>query len=131
MQRLMPYLLIGAGGFLGANARYLVNFWVESHFGGRFPLGTFVINVSGSFLLGLLGTVIAGRLLGCPDELRMLLGIGFLGAYTTFSTFEFESQALLRDGEFLYASMNVVLSPLIGLLAVRLGVITGTLWGGR
>src|SRR3954470_11065044 len=97
MARLLPYILVGLGGFVGANARFLVGRGVASAFDTGFPLGTFLINVSGSFLLGILGAVAAQKTSADSDALRLALGVGFLGAFTTFSTFEFETHSLLSD----------------------------------
>jgi CrcB protein len=94
----------------------------------RFPWGTFVINVSGSFLLGLLGAVLAQKAVVHGDALRLALGVGFLGAFTTFSTFELESHALFEDGVWITAASNLVLSVVLGLLAVRLGILVGKAW---
>jgi CrcB protein len=126
--RLLPLLLVGAGGFLGANARYLIARWVGEAIDARFPLGTFLINVSGSFLLGLLGALLAERLVPGGDAVRLALGVGFLGAFTTFSTFEYETHALLEDGAWLLASANVCLSVFSGLVAVRAGLVLGKTW---
>jgi len=122
-ERLLPYLLVGVGGFLGANARFVLARWVGGVSEARFPLGTFLINVSGSFLLGVLGGVVALKAGPHGDALRLALGVGFLGAFTTFSTFEYETHALLEDGVWLTATMNVVLSLVAGLVAVRLGLL--------
>ncbi len=86
----MPLVLIGLGGFAGAIARYLVDGVVSDRTGGGFPWGTLVINVSGSFVLGLLFAMTAERAI-LPAEIRGPVMIGFLGAYTTFSTFMLES----------------------------------------
>jgi CrcB protein len=128
MNRLLPYVLVGAGGFLGANARYVAAKWIGTVSDGRFPLGTFLVNVSGSFLLGLLGGWLAGRLVPTSDHLRLALGVGFLGAFTTFSTFEFETHALIEDGIWFAALMNIVLSVCIGLIALRAGVVVAKAW---
>jgi CrcB protein len=128
VRQFLPYLLVGIGGFLGANARFLVGTWAASTFGARFPWGTFLVNVSGCFLIGVLGTLIMERLVARPDHVQLLLAIGFLGAYTTFSSFEFENHALFLDGEWLTAAANIVLSVLLGLVAVRLGVIVAKAW---
>ena len=130
MTRLWPLILVGVGGFLGANARYLSARWVDAAIGGRFPLGTFLINVSGSFLLGLLGGVLASRIVPSADSLRLALGVGCLGAFTTFSTFEFETHALLEDGIWWSAVANIVLSVVVGLMAVRAGVVLAKAWFG-
>jgi CrcB protein len=125
---MLPYLLVGVGGFLGANARYVSAKCVGSLVDARFPLGTFLINVSGSFLLGFLGALLAGRLIPHGDHVRLALGIGFLGAFTTFSTFEFETHALFEDGVWLTALTNIFLSLFAGLLAVRAGLIAAKSW---
>src|SRR5574341_358547 len=116
----MNYLIIGIGGFLGAVSRDGVAVWIGQRWGRSFPLGTFVINVSGSFLIGLLMTLMAERFTENP-QWRLLLVVGFLGAYTTFSTFEYETGALLKDGEWLYAGLNVIGSVLVGFIALKLG----------
>lgn len=128
MERLLPYLLVGVGGFLGANARYVMARAVGTAVEARFPLGTFLVNVLGSFLLGLLGALIVQKTFLSSDTLRLALGVGFLGAFTTFSTFEFETHALLEDGLWSTALANVMLSLLLGLVAVRLGVVAGKAW---
>jgi fluoride exporter len=130
MNRVWPFVLVGVGGFLGANARYLSARWVDAAVGGRFPLGTFLINVSGSFLLGLLGALLAARIVPHSDSLRLALGVGFLGAFTTFSTFEFETHALLEDGIWWTAAANIVLSVAVGLIAVRAGIVLAKAWFG-
>jgi len=113
-------LIIGIGGFVGAVSRYGIAVWIGQRWGRSFPLGTFVINVSGSFLIGLLMTLMADRFTENP-QWRLLLVVGFLGAYTTFSTFEYETGALLKDGEWLFAGLNVVLSVIVGFVALKLG----------
>jgi CrcB protein len=128
MTSLMPFLLVGLGGFIGANARFVVARMVGALFETRFPLGTFVINISGSFLLGVLGTVIAQRMLPNSEVMRLALGVGFLGAFTTFSTFEFETHALFDDGSWLTAAANIFASLFVGLLAVRAGIVVARMW---
>ena len=128
MNRWLPYLLVGIGGFLGANARFVAARWFGTLAGARFPLGTFAVNVAGSFLLGALGTLVAQKALANADALRLALGVGFLGAFTTFSTFEYETHALLEDGIWWTAVSNIVLSLLLGLFAVRLGIVAARTW---
>lgn len=113
-------LIIGIGGFIGAVARYAMAIWIGNRWGRSFPLGTFVINVSGSFLIGLLMALLTEKLLVSPYW-RLLLVVGFLGAYTTFSTFEYETGKLLEHGETLIAALNVVLSVLLGFAALKIG----------
>jgi len=113
-------LIIGLGGFLGAIARYEAALWIGQRWGRGFPIGTFVINVTGSFLIGLLMTLLTERFMVNP-QWRLMLVVGFLGAYTTFSTFEYETGALLKDSEWLLAMLNVVLSVIVGFIALKLG----------
>jgi CrcB protein len=128
MDRLMPYLLVGLGSFVGGNARFVLGRWVGGAIDARLPLGTLLINVGGSFLLGLLGGLLAGRAVPHADALRLALGVGFCGGFTTFSTFEYETHALLEDGLWLPAAANAVLSLVAGLLAVRFGVLAAKSW---
>jgi CrcB protein len=116
----MNYLIIGVGGFVGAITRYVLALWIGQRWGRSFPLGTFAINISGSFLIGLLMTLMVERFTE-NTQWRLLLIVGFLGAYTTFSTFEYETGALVNDGEWLYAGLNVVLSVVAGFVALKLG----------
>jgi CrcB protein len=114
------YVIIGIGGFLGAVARYAVSVWISQRWGRNFPLGTFFVNVSGSLLIGLLMSLFTEKFMLNP-QWRIFLVTGFLGAYTTFSTFEYESGALLRDGEWLIALLNVMLSVVVGFAALKFG----------
>lgn len=123
----MEYLLIGLGGFLGANARYYVAGWAGRLFGLSFPYGTFLINVSGSFLLGLLMGLLQQRPLDFLYP-RLFFAVGFLGAYTTFSTFSYETLRLLQDGHFLFVFLYTLGSVLLGFLAVFLGFLLGDLF---
>ena len=113
-------LIIGLGGFLGAIARYIVALWIGQRWGRTFPLGTFIVNVSGSFLISLLMSLFTERFMVNP-QLRLFLVIGFLGAYTTFSTFEYETGNLVKDGEWSMALANVILSVLAGFVALKFG----------
>ncbi len=117
-------LIVGVGGFFGAIARFLINTAIASRHGSHFPWATFVINVTGSFVLGLLMTLIAGQVLTNPNW-RLGVTVGFIGAYTTFSTFEYESAAL---GVSWPALGNLLGSVLAGYGAVRLGIWLGRLW---
>ena len=128
MSSLMPFLLVGIGGFIGANARFVVARLVGAVFETGFPLGTFLINVSGSFLLGVLGTVAGQKLFPNSEAMRLAFGVGFLGAFTTFSTFTFETDALFSDGAWLTATTNIVASVFVGLVAVRAGIVLAKTW---
>jgi CrcB protein len=101
-----------------------VNLAVARYWTGAFPLATFLINVSGSFALGLFATLTAGRI-DVPPLWRLLFATGFVGAYTTFSTFEHETQQLTETGAAGWAAANVATSVVAGFLAVRLGVALG------
>ena len=116
-------LIVGMGGLLGAIARFLLNVWVTGRYGHQFPWATFGINVSGSFLLGLLMTLFLARFIS--DPWRLFLMVGFLGAYTTFSTFEYDSARL---GLSWAALANLLGSVTAGYGAVWLGIRLGEAW---
>jgi CrcB protein len=120
----MHLLVIGVGGFVGAIARYAVNGWVSTLVRGSFPWGTLVVNVSGSLLIGLLFASMTERAL-IPAELRAPLMIGFVGAYTTFSTLALESWRLLEDGAWLPGLANLGGSVVLGVAAVVVGIAIG------
>jgi CrcB protein len=120
----MPLLLIGLGGFAGAISRYLVDGWVTDRTAGAFPWGTLAVNLSGSFVLGLLFAMTAERAI-LPAEIRGPVMIGFIGAYTTFSTFMLESWVLIEDGSYTTAMANLGGSVLLGLVAVVAGLTVG------
>lgn len=118
----MNYLLVFLGGGIGSVARFAVAVWVGQRWGRSFPLGTFVANVSGSFLIGLLMTLLAGRFLENP-QWRLFLVVGGLGGYTTFSSLQYETGKLVADGELVYAVLNIVLSVVAGFTALKIGEI--------
>lgn len=120
----MTVVLVGVGGFAGAISRYLVDGFVSDRTGGGFPWGTLVINVSGTFLLGLLFAMTTERAI-LPAEIRGPVMIGFIGAYTTFSTYLLESWRLIEDGAWPTALANLGGSIAIGLFAVAAGMIIG------
>ena len=116
-------LLVGIGGFVGAIARYVVAIVVTDRTTGTFPVATLLINVTGSFLLGLLAGSIEARALA--PLLRPLVAIGFLGAYTTFSTFSYETLRLFELSGTAWALLNVVASVTLGLAAAIAGLALG------
>lgn len=121
---MIDFLLISAGAVFGANARYWLGTWAAQKWGSIFPFGTLLINVTGSFLLGLFMTLATERFLLDP-RWRLLVAVGFLGAYTTFSTFTYESFNLIFKGQWLPGLINLLGSSLLGLAAVGLGVYLG------
>jgi CrcB protein len=118
----VEYVWVGLGGFLGANARYALGMWVVGRLGSGFPFQTLIINVSGSFAIGVLLVLLTERLVVDPAW-RLLLVVGFLGGYTTFSSYTFEALALVEAGEWLAALGYVVGSNGLGLLATALGML--------
>ena len=116
------YLLVFAGAGLGGLTRYVAGTWIMAKFGGRFPLGTFIINVSGSFLIGVLMTLLTERLQPHPNW-RLFLVVGILGGYTTFSSFEYETYSAIRDGARSMALLYVAGSVLLGYFGVWLGAL--------
>lgn len=120
----MRTVWIGLGGFFGATSRYHFEGWVSNRWPTAFPWGTFVVNVTGCFLLGFIFTLLTERFLPHPD-LRTAVTIGFVGAYTTFSTFAFETLRLGEDGAVALALANVVASVVVGIVAVWIGTVLG------
>ena len=120
------FLLVAIGGAVGSVARFGLGSFVATRLGARFPYGTFIINVTASFLIGFLLTVLAEKTAWSPG-LLYLLSIGFLGGYSTFSTFEYETFRAFQSGEVFIAALNVVLSVGIGFAGVWLGYIAGRL----
>jgi CrcB protein len=120
----MPLVLIGLGGFAGAISRYLVDGFVSDRTGGGFPWGTLAVNATGSLLLGVLFAMTTERAI-LPAELRGPLMIGFIGAYTTFSTYMLESWGLLESGSYGPAIANLGGSMAVGLVAVAAGLLVG------
>lgn len=117
---MQKYLLIGAGGFAGAMARYWMGAMVTQRVGLRVPFSTFVVNVTGCFLIGFFMYLLAERgVLGA--SWLYLIVVGFIGAYTTFSTFEYETMREMQDGQFTIALLYVGGSVLVGFFMVWLG----------
>ncbi|HET8666593.1 MAG TPA: fluoride efflux transporter CrcB [Terriglobales bacterium] len=121
---MLKYAMITIGGGIGAIARFVVGSYIGQRMGARFPYGTFVINLSGSFFVGLIMTVLTEKTQLNPNW-RYFIPIGFIGAYTTFSTFEYETLRAFQDGQMATGTLNVVLSVTAGFVMVWLGVLAG------
>jgi len=119
--------LVAIGGLTGSVARYWMTVWVQSLTGDTFPYGTLSVNVLGSFILGLAMTLSLERFL-ISAEVRLLLGAGVCGGFTTMSAFSYESVALLQDGSASAALANVALTLAACLSAVWLGILAGRLF---
>jgi CrcB protein len=117
-------LLISLGAVLGANLRYWLNIWVTQKVGTAFPYGTLLVNLTGSFILGLFLTLIAESLSPVDPRWRVLVAVGFLGSYTTFSSYTYESVNLMLAGQVWSGLFNLFGSSFLGGLAVVLGVLT-------
>jgi len=122
MEQLDRYMVVLAGAGLGGLARYVLGTWIMAKYGGRFPLGTFLINVSGAFLIGVLMTLLTERWQPHPNW-RLFLVVGVLGGYTTFSSFEYETLQAVRDGERWIGLLYVAGSVVLGYMAVWLGAV--------
>ena len=129
-ERRMSVLVIALGGAAGAVSRYLATGWIQGITGGFFPWGTMTVNVAGSLALGFALVWLQGTL--SSAELRELVAIGFLGSFTTFSTFSYETVAMLRDGEWWRAGGYATGSIVLGAVAVVVGaVLASALMQGR
>ena len=128
-KRMLKLILIALGGSAGALMRYVVSGWGQALVGGWFPLGTLVVNVVGCLVIGAAGAYFAGPQL-VREEYRLALLVGVLGAFTTFSTFGWETLSLVRDGEMKLALANVLLTNALALLAVWIGYRLTESWFG-
>lgn len=115
----MEFIWIGIGGFIGATSRYSF-YLLEKRFLPDIPLATLIVNLIGCFLAGILWGLIQRKLIISP-ELRLFLMVGFLGSFTTFSTFSLETMTLLRSGDLFTAFLNVFIQIIAGLFLVYLG----------
>jgi CrcB protein len=121
---LVKYVMIGIGGCLGSILRFWLGNYIGSKMGTRFPYGTFVVNITGSFLIGLVLALLTVRTqLGATW--RYLIPIGFIGGYTTFSSFEYETLRTIQDGQVGVAFLYVALSVIVGFVAVWGGMMAG------
>lgn len=123
---MIRYVMLGIGGALGAIARYQVATWVQARVAAGFPWGTFWVNVSGCLVMGIVTTLLTERLVVNP-QWRFLIPIGFIGSYTTFSTFELELFRANTEGAWLIGGAYLVGSVLAGYIALWLGVVLARL----
>ncbi|HTC49033.1 MAG TPA: fluoride efflux transporter CrcB [Candidatus Aquilonibacter sp.] len=123
-ERQMKYLMVAIGGALGSVLRFWLGSYIGGRLGSRFPYGTFAVNMTGSFLIGMVLTVLAEKTQWSMNW-RYLIAIGFIGGYTTFSAFEYETFRLFQDGEMRSAMLNVTLSVVIGFVGVWMGAMAG------
>ncbi len=120
-------IAISLGAIAGALSRYYLTLWFAQRFGSSFPYGTFFINLSGCFVMGFFVTLSLERVTMIPPDIRLMVTTGFLGAYTTFSTYGLESLTLLRAAHFPAASIYWAGSAILGIISVQLGVILAKL----
>ena len=119
---MQKYFLIAAGGAFGSVARYWVGSTISGRMGTRFPFGTFVINITACIVIGFALTYL-GKRTGLDPAWRFLVAVGFIGAYSTFSTYEWETLSTLRSGAFMLAALYAVGSLVLGLAATWCGAL--------
>ncbi len=122
----MSFLAVGIGAFLGANLRFVVGTWAAERFGVDFPYGTFIVNVSGAFAVGVV-LAFMGERLGLSPLWRLFFVTGFLGGYTTFSSYAWEALVLAEGGAWVRAAVYVVGSNAVGFIGVWLGAMLARL----
>ena len=118
------YLMVAIGGALVLVSRFWVGTYISNRIATRFLAGTFVVNMTACFLIGFVITVLAEKS-SWNANWRYLIPIGFIGGYSTFSTFEYETFRVFQEGDFLIAGLNVILSVVVGFVSVWMGVVTG------
>jgi len=118
----MEFMWVGIGGFLGANSRNYAEKLINNWLGTAFPFGTFIVNITGAFIIGIIATYLGERYLDDP-YLKQLLVVGFLGGYTTFSSYSLDAINLFEDGKWQEALLYIIGSNGLGILACFLGVI--------
>jgi len=125
----MKLILIAFAGGMGSLARYLVSGWAQRFSVGSFPLGTLIVNVAGCLLIGVVAAAASGRFI-LREEIRVVLQVGFIGGFTTFSAFGYETFSLFTDGQMKSALLNLALNNVLSLAAVWLAYrVTQSWWG--
>ncbi len=130
METLTRYFAVAVGGACGACLRFYLGSSIFARVAAPFPSATFFINITGSFIIGFFLTLAVERF-DINPHLRLAVGVGFVGAYTTFSTFEYETATLVEERNYLLAFLNVVLSFVVGFAAVWSGIVLARELAGR
>lgn len=123
MSLLSQLFLVGLGGAFGSISRFLVGLFALKRLGPRFPYGTCFVNITGCFLIGFLAAYFAARALPNAQQIRLILMTGFLGGYTTFSTYALDTHMLTSEGDWELALINFLGSAIVGFIALRLGIV--------
>jgi fluoride exporter len=121
-------IAVSMGAIAGALSRYYLTLWFAQRFGSSFPYGTFFINVSGCLAMGFFATLAVEKVAIISPEMRLLVATGFLGAYTTFSTYGLDTISLLRNSSLLTTTLYWAGSAILGIISIQLGVIFAKLW---
>ena len=121
VQKILFLILAGAAGTI---LRYFLSTYIQKFSGSDFPVGTMTVNIIGCFVVGLLWALLEGKV-SISEEMRIVLFVGFMGAFTTFSTFIFESNMLLKNSQYLFAFGNILLQNIVGIAAVYGGLQLG------
>ena len=121
LQKILLLMLAGAFGTL---LRYFLSSSIQKFSGSDFPMGTLTVNIIGCFVVGLLWALLEGKV-SISEEMRLILFVGFMGAFTTFSTFIFESNMLIKESQYLFAFSNILLQNIVGIAAVYGGLQLG------
>lgn len=119
---------IGLGAIAGALTRYYLSLWFVQRFGAGFPYGTLFINITGCLVMGFFATLALETFPNIASEIKLFIAVGFLGSYTTFSTYGLETFLLLRNGNLFSASFYWVGSAILGIIGIKLGVALASLW---
>ncbi|MEL6355094.1 MAG: fluoride efflux transporter CrcB [Cyanobacteria bacterium J06627_28] len=120
-------IAVSLGAIAGSLSRYYISIWIAQKLGTSFPYGTVLINLTGSFAMGLLTTLVLDQVLLMSPELRLLCAVGFLGSYTTFSTFELDTITLIQGARFNIATVYWLGSAVAGSLSLYLGIVVARL----
>lgn len=121
---MLKYVMVGVGGCFGSILRFWLGIYIAGRMGTRFPYGTLVVNITGSFLVGLIYAVLTARTQWNPNW-RYLIPIGFIGGYTTFSSFEYETLRTIQDGQLGLGLLYIAASVVVGFIAVWGGAMAG------